>query len=408
MGAAVLEASFLGGFSLQYDHRPLDVLRTGNSQFVSLLQLVLHNLDGTRQQDLQDALFGGRRESVEDLPHAIRSVVYNANARLEQAGIPGRPNIIQKKGTCCWAGNVPVSDDARAFEAAASDALVLDGPDRVDGLEKACLQYPGTFLDGYSGALWIVSEARRYKAMFHDCASKARDLMREASEWERLHALGLHAASACPLSGWENVCVEALCAMGRHSEAMALYDSAAKKYFSEQGVKLAIPAGLGGQEGTPEWHWAGTPLSSVMTTLDNTDKTPIMGYVPFLKTYKTLGGLSWRTGMSLYLMSCTVYDRKGNLLRPGPVMDRVVMKLSAALDKALRSSDVACHCGGGRFLALLPDITLEDCELVRKRICNIFYEKGRSMRLEFDVLPAPGPEFESGTPAQKGGGAAWQ
>ena len=406
MPVDVLEASFLGGFGLKYGNRPLDVLRTGNSQFVSLLQLVLHNPDGTRQQDLQDALFGGRRESVEDLPHAIRSVVYNANARLEQAGIPGRPNIIQKKGTCCWAGNVPVSDDARTFEAAASNVLSLDEQNNsIDDLERVCFQYPGTFLDGYSGALWIVSEARRYKAMFHDCAIRARDVMRSAGEWERLHALALHAASACPLSGWESASVEALCAMGRHSEAMALYDSAAKKYFSEQGVKLAIPAGLGGQEGTPEWHWAGKPLASVMDALDETDKTPIMGYIPFLKTYKTLAGLSWRTGMSLYLMSCTVYDRKDNLLRPGPVLDRVVLKLSAAMDKALRSSDAACHCGGGRFLALLPDITLEDCELVRKRICSIFYEKGRSMRLEFDVLPAPGAGFESGTPTMKGGGA---
>lgn len=384
-GAGVLRVLSLGGFKAEYDGQPLDCLRTGNSQFVSLLQLVAHYPDGARQQDLQDALFGGRRNAIEDTAHAVRSVVYNANLRLYKAGLPGRPYIVQKKGVCTWSAGIALQEDAREFEGLAAAALA--GPS-ADALEKACFAYKGTFLDGYSNAVWAVSEARRYRDMFMRCAETAAGLLEGAGEHERLHALAVHAARACPFAKWEQVSVRALNAMGRHSEAMELHDAANRKYFQEQGVKLA-PWQIGRSVENSEWHWAGQPLQDVKAELENQEHEPLVSYMAFRDIYKLLSDLSWRAGLSLYLLSCTVYDKKGGLLAQGPVRDRVTEKLGRAIARSVRSSDAACHCGGGRFLILLPDIVLEDCRLVQKRIRDAFFEKGRSMDLRFDVLSVP-------------------
>lgn len=380
-----LRVMSLGGFRAEYNGVPLDGLRSGNSQFVSLLQLVAHYPDGARPQDLQDALFGGRRNSIEDAAHAVRSVVYNANKKLDHAGIPGRPHIVQTKGVCRWSGEAGIAEDAREFEKAAEEALSSGD---VRSLEAACYLYKGGFLDGCANAVWIVSEARRYRELFTKCADEARRQLEAAREYGRLHALAAHAASACPFSNWEQVSVRALNAMGRHSEAMELHESAARKYFQEQGVKLAPWQTIQSVEKS-DWHWAGTPLDEIRGALDASDHSPLVGYMTFRDTYKILSDLSWRTGMSLYLISCTAYDRKGGLLADGPVRDRIVDKLGAAIAKSVRASDVACHCGGGCFLILLPDIVLEDCALVQKRICDVFYEKGRSMTLKFDVSSVP-------------------
>lgn len=381
----VLRVTSLGGFRAEYNNIPLDCLRTGSSQFVSLLQLVAHYPDGARPQDLQDALFGGRRNMIEDMAHAVRSVVYNANLKLDKAGLPGHPHIVQKKGVCCWSGKVPIQEDARAFEVLCEKALRSGD---LELLEQACYQYSGGFLNGYSNAVWIVAEARRYRDAFSKCAEAAREKLESAGAYDRLHALAVHAAAACPFSGWEQVSVRALNAMGRHSEAMELHEAASRKYFQEQGVKLAPWQSLPDVEKS-DWHWAGTPLGEIKKALGETEHAPLVCYMTFRDTYKILSELSWRTGMSLYLMSCTVYDRKGGLLADGPVRDRVVDKLGAAVSKAIRTSDAACHCGGGCFLILLPDIVLEDCALVQKRICDIFYEKGRSMTLKFDAISVP-------------------
>lgn len=382
-----LKAHMLGGFSLDYGGSQLDCPSGGSSQFVNLLQIVLHHPDGPRPQDLQDALFGGRHDAVEDVGHAVRSVVYNANRRLEKAGLPGTLHIVQKKGVCVWAGKVPVEDDSRQFEAQAEEALA-DG--RTDRLFEACMSYGGEFLPGNAGAVWILSEARRYRALFTKCAEAAVNGLREEGRFEEMHALGTHAASACPLSGWERVSVEALNALGRHDEAMELYRAASKKYFAAQGVKLDA-WGAGGGKVDGDWHWAGTGMDEIQKALDTQKIVRVKSYMSFRDLYGVMAEMSDRTGMSLYLMSVSALDLKGNMLNPGPVLNRVAEKLERAVEDSIRVSDAACHCGGCRYLILLPDITGEDCSIVKRRIASIFYEKGRSMKLVFEVRPVGSP-----------------
>lgn len=387
MTERVLEARFLGGFSLMYDGQPLDCLKTSNSQFASLLQLVLHYPEGTRQQDLQDALFRGRHGNVEDLAHAVRSVVYNANRQLELAGLPGRRHIVQKKGACSWSGQIPIQDDAVLFEGAARLAMLSDDAGQ---LLDTCLMYSGGFLDGCSGAIWAVSEARRYRELFMDCAKLARTRLSDLSDYANLHKLAAHAAAACPFAGWEKISVQALNAMGRHSDAMDLYKASTEKYFREQGIKLAPWQTLEAPDAS-EWQHIGKPLTDVMEDIRRHGSGPVLAYPSFCDLYRSLSELSWRIGIPLYFLSCTAYDKKGGLLQPGPVLDRIIRKLAGCVSSSIRKSDAACHCGGGRFLILLPDTTLEDCELVKRRIANAFYANGRSMDLRFELEPVPDP-----------------
>ena len=78
----VLSVKMFGQFSVMYNGVSLLGRRSGESQFITLMQLLLHNRkNGISREKAEEVLFGNR--DVENSHHAMRSVVYNAKKRLE-------------------------------------------------------------------------------------------------------------------------------------------------------------------------------------------------------------------------------------------------------------------------------------------------------------------------------------
>lgn len=73
----LLSVKMFGNFSLLYNGKSLNGQKTSESQFVYLMQIVLHNRkNGVSREAVEEVLFGDR--DIDDPHHALRSVVYNA------------------------------------------------------------------------------------------------------------------------------------------------------------------------------------------------------------------------------------------------------------------------------------------------------------------------------------------
>ena len=110
----VLTVKMFGQFSMLYNGESLLGRRTGESQFISLMQLLLHNRkNGISRETAEEVLFGNG--DVENPHHALSSVVYNAKKRLEKAELPNCTDIVAEIGMLYWTDKQPFESDTEIF-----------------------------------------------------------------------------------------------------------------------------------------------------------------------------------------------------------------------------------------------------------------------------------------------------
>lgn len=363
--------------------------KSSESQFAYLLQLVLHYREkGVSRNVLEQVLFGDR--DIEDVHHATRSVIYNANKKLKAMGLPDSHCIQQRKGICHWTDGVAVKEDAAEFERLFQEAGQEQKSERALELYlDACHCYRGEFLPAQTGALWVAQEARRYRELFCQCVEKTAALLKEKQDFEAMRELGVYAAAASPLADWETVTMEALVALGRYGEARALYDDTVDLYFREQGLRpskrmMELFHKLGDQ--MEHRHAA---LDDIQERLSEDSKKEAGGYLcsypVFQGIYRMVERMMERGGQSIYLMLCMVVDGKGNPLDDGKVLDELTEKLGEAVLRSVRQSDAVSRYGKGQYLVLLVNTTRESCDIIKRRINANFFSGRHRMSIRFFV-----------------------
>lgn len=389
-GEDVLNVRMFGGFALDWNGRAVTGnTKSGESQFAYLLQLVLHYRGkGVSRELLEGVLFGER--DINDIHHATRSVIYNANRKLKAIGLQDAHCIQQRKGVCHWTDKVTVREDAAEFERLYREAAGAEDPGRKLQLYlEACHCYKGEFLPAQTGLLWVAREARRYREMFCSCVDAAATLLKEYRDFEALRELGVYAATASPLSNWETVTMEALVAMGRYGDARKLYDDTVDLYFREQGLRpsprmMKLFHRLGEQM---ENHYAA--LDEIQEKLSEEPGSEMGGYFcsypVFQGVYHMIRRMMERGGQSVFIMFCMVVDGKGNLLEDRDVLEELSRKLGEAVIRSVRTSDTVTRYGSGQYLMLLVNTTREGCDIVQKRVTSNFFSGRHRMALRFYV-----------------------
>jgi len=369
----VLYVRMLGGFSLQWNGKLLaGGSKASESQFTYLLQILIHNAPkGVTRDRLEELLFEDRE--MENLHHALQSVIYNTKKKLEKAGLPRVNYIEQRKGVFFWTDEIPVVEDAREFEALYTQAEAsADVDERLALYMDACHWYGGEFLPTHTGVIWAAREARRYRELFCECMEKASVILRMNQDYFQMEELGTYAASIDPLADWETVTMEALASMGRYDEARKLYDETVQYYFNEQGLRPSKKLMEQFERLGAEMQHRHAALDFIQSELSGRDDDFPGGYLcsypVFQGIYRMVERMMERGGQSVYLMLCTVVDGKGNPMREGPVLDELCKRMGDAVRRTVRRGDAMCQYGRGQYLVLLVNTTRENCSLIQKRI----------------------------------------
>lgn len=401
----VLKVKMFGKFSMTWKGLPLTgEAKSSESQFICLMEMLLHMRDqGVTRDQLEHALFEDR--DIDDVHHALRSVIYNARKKLKSCGLPEANYIVSEKGIFSWTKDIPVLEDASEMEMLIKKAEAETDPVRKKNLYlDACYKYSGEFLANQIGTMWIAREARKYRELFFDCMEKTVNILRESGDYYQMEELGRYASRLHPLENWEVVTMEAMVSMGRHEDAVKLYEDTVDLYFQEQGLK---PSGrlmemLDQLGGSMDHQYA--LLDDIQHDL--TEGTCagggyLVSYPVFQGVYRMIERLLERGGQAVFLMLCTVVDSKGNPMRYGNMLDELSDRLGDAIHCSVRQSDTITRYGRGQYLVLLVNTTLENCQIVQKRI-NTHFIKGRQRTgIKYHVnsvicqpdMPAPkGPE----------------
>ena len=386
----VLYVKMLGGFSMSYNGKTIaGSSKSSISQNNALLQILIHAREkGVTRDRLEELLFGDRE--VDNAHHSLRSVIYNAKKYLEKAGLPKVNYIISEKDVFYWTNEIEVEEDACEFEKLHKLAEEESSPEkRLESYLKASYEYGGEFLPMQSGNVWAVRESMRYEKLFADCVENASMLLREKQDYDRMKELGQYAAAIAPLSDWESLTMEALVHLRRYDEAVRFYECTVNYYLDELGVH---PSGK-----ILEWfehlgknvNHQHTMLEDIMDVLDGDDSEHAGGYYcsypVFQGIYRSNRRLVDRTGMSCYLMLCTILDGKGNPMKSGTVLDRLSERLVESTVKSVRRGDTVCSYGKGQCLILLVNTTREDCSVVQQRINRNFIVGRQRISLQYDI-----------------------
>lgn len=401
-----IQAKMFGNFELTCgDISLMGSSKTGESQFAYLMQRLLHAGEaGVSRRELAHHLFGER--DVLNVYHSLRNVVYNANRRLIALGIADHNCIIQTKDIYHFTDEIEVIEDAKEFErifmraetdgkSEGIDPAEYTEDDKIRDYLDAAFLCQGEFLMHQGAVIWVAQEAKRYREMFILCVEHCAELLRNRTDWEHLAELGLHAARIFPLSDWEAITMEAYVALGKYDDARQLFEDTTDYYLREQGLRptekmMELLEQLGDGMG----HSYGF-LEEIQQNLGEKPEDVNGGYMcnypVFRGIYRTLSRMVERTGLSVYLMLCTVVDSKGNPMREGPILDRLTERLREAIIQSTRYSDIINQYGTGQYLILLNNTTMENCEVVQRRIDERFLTGRQRTGVVYHVKSVGGP-----------------
>lgn len=385
---AVLYVKMFGSFSMIYQGNSLLGSKGGETQFSSLMQILLHNREkGVSREMLEEVLFGDR--DITNVHHTLRTVIYNAKKRLEKAGLPKVNYITMKQGIVCWTKEITVIEDAWEFDRLCKAAQkAKEKEEKLKFLLDACYCYSGEFLSMCSRSLWVAAEARRYQSQFCSCVETAASILREKQEYIEMEKLGKYAAGIVPFSEWETVTLEALCAMGRYEEASKLYADTIERYFEEQGLRPSKKLlDYLDRLGEDLEHSRGT-LDVIQSELE--DKAAYSGayicsYPVFKEIYQIVMLFGKRSPKPSLLMLCTIVDSKGNPMKEGEQLEKLSKRLEKAICGSIRRSDVVNRYGKGQYLVLLLNSEKKECTAIQKRINDQFLIGRQRTGIDFSV-----------------------
>lgn len=389
-----LRVKMFGSFALQYkDKAILGGKRSSETQFSYLMQIMLHNRENGVSRDFLEKILFEDRE-IDNVHHAMQSVIYNAKKKLEREGLPKVNYIILKKGVFYWNEEIPVEEDAELFDQLYEQAEAAeDMEEKLTLYLQACHVYTGDFLSLYASILWAAQEARRYRAQFCDCVEKAVVLLRKQKDYVRMKELGEYASRISPFSDWETITMEALVSMGKHEEAVKFYADTVDLYFNEQGLRPSkrLMESLE-RLGSQVEHTSTAMLDTIQQELTEGEKENGRGgylcsYPVFRGIYHMVERMMERGGQAVCLMLCTVTDSKGEVMRECALLDDLSKRLGVAICRSVRHGDAVSRYAKGQYLILLVNTTIENCEIVQRRIDENFRSARQRIGVRYYVKP---------------------
>lgn len=385
-----LKVKLFGNFSLMYGDTPLLGKNVSVTQFTQLMQIVLYyHQIGVSREHLEELLFGDR--DIKNVHHTMQSVIYNAKKRLQKAGLPDINYIRLENGIFYWTEEIPIEADTTKFNQAYEKAQKANEEgEKLALLLEACHYYTGDFLETQTSAVWVIAEARKYRKKFYDCVETAGDILRRQEDWVQLKKLGSYASTISPFADWECLTMEALIGQGQYEEAEKLYTDTVEHYLKERGVQPSDKLMKLFESMEKKILHPVNALEQIQVRLteeDEKDGGYICTYPVFKGIYRMVMRMMERGGQSVYLMLCTIVDSKGNPMKDGEQLEELSERLEKAICKSIRHGDAVNRYSKGQYLLLLINISLENCDIIKKRINSKFLIGRQRTGVEYHVMP---------------------
>ena len=377
MERRILKIQMLGCFSLEYDGKELVLDRNKVSKTTQLFQLILlHSQDGgISKVALIEALYG--RSDVENKNGSLNNTIFRLRKQLAAAGLPESNYIRINGGMCTWDPDIKVSVDVCEFkqtiEAARREKTKKN---KMEIYTKAWKLYIGEFLPDMMGEDWAAVENIACRDMYFECVEELCHYLKTEEKFEELHSIAHRAAEIYPLYDWQVWEIDSLIGMSRYKEGLEVYKRTTKLMFEELGLSPS-----GGM--LERFKLMGERTSQAAGAIEDIryrlrEKESIEGayyctYPSFVDIYHVFGRMMERTGMSVFLMLCTLDF--ANIDADDESQKYYSNVLHESIQNAVRKGDFYTRYNIRQYLVMLIGISQENCTIVSKRINKEFNKR---------------------------------
>lgn len=379
----VLKVQMLGGLSLMYGDKPISFSRNTTTKAMKLLQVLLYYGEkGISRNKLIENLY--KAEELADAPNSLRVTSYRLKKMLVNIGLPEHNYIRISKGIYYWNGPMKTEVDVHQFcYFIRKSEEESDEKERMNWLRKACDIFKGEFLPDSSEDEWVLVENVQCKKMYDYALQQLCDYLWSKEEYEVILRLCQSACIIYPFDKWQSIRVDCFIAMERYQEAMNEYESTAKIFFEEMGIRPS-------EEVINQFKLMSEHMSEVSQNICEIKKRLreeeieegafYMTLPSFRDSYRLVRRNMERNGQSVYLMLCSLVDNKGAPLENSDKLGNMSEKLAFSIKVCLRRGDSFTRYNPSQFLILLVGANKEDCNLIFERIKKCFSREHESWK----------------------------
>lgn len=384
---AVLKVRMFGGFTITYQGKAIQVGKKQTTKALQMLQALLHaGTAGLTRGQILEYIFG--REPEGDVSNNLSVTVYHLRKLLRESGLPEEKYIQIKGGRYRFVASYPVEVDARIFEELIEKAKDYSGENRIKLLKRACCYYKGHFLPALAGEEWVTVEGARYQGMYESCLEEVCSFLKERREYDDLERLSRYASVLYPFDEWQIWQMESLLARNRTKEAVELYEKTTAMYFDELAAPPSKRMTDFFRRMSRQIQFEVSSFYEIQTELKEQDGNTgayYCSYPSFVDSYHMAARLMERSGQSVYLILCTIYDERKRAVKGREQMREISDKLSEAIQESLRKGDVFTRYNASQFLIILIGIRKEECPAVISRMDSCFRrrESSRQIRVTY-------------------------
>lgn len=386
-----IRVQMLGDFALSYDGETVLSGYSRNNKAIYLMQYLLtHRGKGISRDTLMEVLYG--QEDTENPGNALKLIVHRLRKLLLSYKLPDQEYVFFRNGKYGWSGDIPCEVDAEIFEATLREAEKpgLEAADRIALYRQAIELYKGDFLPFLAGEDWVAPLAVHYQDLCLGAVQKAFRLLAENGDVKAMLEMTGHAASIFPYNEEVQILrIQSLYRTKHPREAMAAYEATVEMLYREFGVSPSEELLAVYKEMTNELQDATVSLSEIKDAIreeSGDNGAYYCNFQNFADTYRLVVRSLERTGLSAFLMLCTLEPSDG------------IHQLRNAIKASLRRGDFFSRYSTSQYLVLLMGINQENCEMVFRRIEDKFRRdyRGRGTKLSYKVVSATDIDFLEG------------
>lgn len=383
-------ARLLGGFSLSYEGKPIQINVSPRSKYMQICLILLQaGKDGADGKMVRE-MIGLEGETPERVQANFRQLLHTLRKVIARFGFPEGHYIQSKGGKYFFSLDHEIHADTQEL-----DQLILQirsGPKEETDVKKFCLNYckcyKGEFLPMLSGEEWVTTEGAYYQKWYNRCLEQLSRILKRDGEYETLLELSTAASRIHPYDEWQKVQIECLMVMNRRKEALKIYEEASELFYQELGVfPMDQVICTGKKEGSRIAYMEQT-LSKVKRRLREPEepKGPYScSYPSFQDAYHVIARLGERNQMECVLLVCTLKETaeeerntdKGEHVKNGKKtepesqeakFERKMESLEEMLGRELRIGDVYTRYSKNQYLALLNSTGQEKGKAAAQRL----------------------------------------
>ena len=391
----LLKVNFLGEFSLYYKDEPILESYSKNNKVVFLLQFLLyHRGKSFTKESLMDLMY--EEEETENPANALKIIVHRLRKLLIAIGLPEADYIENFDGKYRWNTCIPCEIDTAIFDEAFKTVCTSSTSKEkiLESYLQAINVYKGDFLGHNSSEKWIVPLKVYYQERYIKAFKKSFELLNENQDYALMYSIANKGTAIYPYD--EEILyikIFALHAMGKTKEAIHEYTLAVDLILDEFGVAPSMELVKLFSEISSSTQKLTESVNDVKKNLNNMENDGgayYCNYQNFSDTYRFLTRGLERSGLSAFLMLCSITGKQGKLLEDEELVKEASTQLRNATKEALRKGDLYTRYSASQYLYLLVGINQENCRLVFERVENNFrkYVKSKPITINYKVISA--------------------